>query len=178
MLDDQSRSRYAIDTSAVCDLEGVSPATSYTNDSLVREKVWTGIKRLIEGHRLVTVYAAKDEFQRRCPTALDRLGQLSTRFFLQDSVALFSELPNVLTKSPYWTRQLNKAKPNRDPADPYLIALASLEGHIIVTNEKHRRDRTNTRGDRIPDVAERFQGITCLCLDEFIQRESLLLVAV
>ena len=68
-----------------------------------------------------------------------------------------------------------------DPAKVARHVAAAVKGALsagIVTNEKHRRDRRNTQGDRIPDVAERFQGITCLCLDEFIQRESLLLVAV
>lgn len=164
--------RYCMDTSAVGDLEGISPATSYTNDANVRERIWAGLERMVREGRLVTVYAAREEFRRKCPGAFQRLESLG--FFRPDTVALFAEAQNVLAQSPHWQRQVERSKPNRDKADYYLVALARLEGLTVVTSELHRQHRSanNRSGDNIPDVCDRM-GVHWLYLQHFVEAEHL-----
>lgn len=166
---------YVIDTSAVLDLEGVNDATSYTNDAQVRERIWRGLEDMIRQGRVVTVYAAKDEFKRKCPSVYKRLQPLSNDFFRPDSVSLFQALQGVLSRVEERTlRRLNRIKPNRDPADPYLVALARLENRTVVTSEKHRRDRNPPyqRDEKLPDICEA-NGVPCLNLQGFVQAEGL-----
>ncbi len=172
MTTDASLPVYCIDTSAIGDLEGISPATSYTNDTAVRVRVWGGLESMARAGRLVTVYAAQDEFKRKCPAAHDRLGPL--KFFRRDTVALFVEAQNVLAQSEYWQREVQRCKPNRDKADYYLVALARVEGRTVVTSELHRRDRSanNRSGDNIPDVCDRMD-VQWLYLSDFIECERL-----
>ena len=149
--------RYVIDTSAIGDLEGISPSTSYTSDKEERERIWGNLEDMIKADRLVCVSAAKTEFERRCAHAYKRLRPLWSTFFRRDSIPLYAEVQNVLAQSSYWQRDAQRTKANRDKADWYLVALARLEGRTVVTNEKHRRDRTpnNRNGDNIPDVCDR-----------------------
>ena len=135
--------RYLINTCAIGDLEGISPSTSYTNDAAVRTRVWTGLERLASEGRLATVYAAKEEIKRRCNgDVLTRLTALKG-FFLPDSPALIAEVP-VFSASPDWERDIQKRKPNRDPADPYLVALAILGGYVVV-NDREAQERPNSQ---------------------------------
>lgn len=166
---------YVIDTSAILDLEGVNEATSYTDDAQVRQRVWRGLEEMIRQGRLVTVYAAKDEFKRKCPAVYQRLQPLSNAFFMPDSVALFEAVQAVLSHVEQLTlSRLSRRKPNRDPADPYIVALALLENRTVVTSEKHRRDRNPRcqRDERLPDICE-VNGVPCLNLQRFVQAEGL-----
>ena len=122
---------------------------------------------------MATVYAAKEEIKRRCPNVLARLEALPA-FFLSDTPALMAEVANVFAASPDWQRKIQRQKPNRDPADPYLVAMATLTGFVVVTTEKHRNDRTpnNRTGDRIPDVCQR-RGVAWHYLTDFVRVENL-----
>jgi hypothetical protein len=172
MSDGGATPRYVIDTSAIGDLEGISQSTSYTNDEAVRARIWDRLEAMAEEGRLVSVYAAQDEFRRKCPRAHDRLRPLG--FFRPDSVDLYAEVPNILAQSQHWQRQVQRTKPNRDKADWYLVALARLEGRVVVTNELHKRDRSanNRRGDNIPDVCDRV-GVLWMYFADFVRSESL-----
>lgn len=167
--------RYVIDTSAILDLEGVNEATRCTNDAQARERIWRGLEDMIRRGRVVTAYAAKDELKRRCPSVYKRLRPLSNDFFRPDSVPLFEAVQDVLAGVEERTlRRLNRAKPNRDPADLYLVALARLENRTVVTSEKHRRDRNPRyqRDEKLPDICEA-NGVPCLNLQGFVQAEGL-----
>ncbi|MGC2422006.1 MAG: DUF4411 family protein [Candidatus Acidiferrales bacterium] len=56
-----------------------------------------------------------------------------------------------------------KATGPKTPADPYVVALAELEGFIVVADETNRR-RPNRK---IPGVCEQ-QKIKCITLSQFI----------
>ena len=58
---------------------------------------------------------------------------------------------------------MSKATSFRNPADPYVIALAELEGYVIVADENCAK-RSNRK---IPGVCEK-RGIRCLSLSEFV----------
>jgi len=57
---------------------------------------------------------------------------------------------------------MSKATSSRNPADPYVIALAELEGYVVVADETdtHRPSR------KIPGVCRK-RGIRCFSLAKF-----------
>jgi hypothetical protein len=54
-----------------------------------------------------------------------------------------------------------------DPADPYIVALAELEGYVVVSDETKRKRASR----KIPGVCEK-RGIRCISLEEFIAEAS------
>jgi hypothetical protein len=57
---------------------------------------------------------------------------------------------------------MSKARGRKTRADPYIVALAELEGYIVVSDES--RTRANRK---IPGVCSK-RGVRCMSLDEFI----------
>lgn len=80
----------------------------------------------------------------------------------------------LLDEVPQWAEEISQAKYTREPADAYIVALANIRGFMVVTNEKHRNDRSrnNRRGIRIPDVCDQV-GVPWLYLADFIATERL-----
>jgi Domain of unknown function (DUF4411) len=60
-----------------------------------------------------------------------------------------------------------KARGPKTPADPYVIALAELEGYVVVAEETMTR-RPNRK---IPGVCKQ-RGLKCLTLQEFITQAA------
>jgi hypothetical protein len=56
-------------------------------------------------------------------------------------------------------------------ADPFIIALARMEGRIVVTNELYERDRKK-KEPGIPDVCDKY-NLPHRSLEGFIQQEGL-----
>ncbi len=61
---------------------------------------------------------------------------------------------------------MSRATSKKNPADPYLIALAEREGYVIVANESTKRPSR-----KIPGVCQQ-RGIKCRTLDQFIADNS------
>jgi hypothetical protein len=61
---------------------------------------------------------------------------------------------------------MSKARGRKNPADPYIVALAELEKYIVVADETTKRPNR-----KIPGVCHQ-RGIRCLNLDEFIRAVS------
>src|SRR5574341_1790411 len=130
--------RYVIDTCAIMDLNGDNQNTSYTNDGSVREKIWRGLERLIYEERLWAAYAQKDEMERRCPGGHERLAPVHNQFYQADSPELLIVTMDVLVYADERARRrMSTRSPRREPADPYIAALAKLHGLEVVTNESH-----------------------------------------
>jgi hypothetical protein len=167
---------YVIDTCAIGDIDGISPATALPMTDAERNQIWEGLDRLIAEGRLVTVRAARDELRRKCPNAFSRLKPWRAKFFLADTPALLTEVSSVLAIWPEQTKKLASTKANRDPADPYIIALARLNHLTIVTNEKPARDRTRRKKDKhIPDICEGLSPpVRWRSLSDFIKDEHLM----
>jgi hypothetical protein len=58
---------------------------------------------------------------------------------------------------------MSRATGLKTPADPYIVALAELEGYVVVADETCRK-RPNRK---IPGVCQQ-RGIRCITLAEFI----------
>ena len=165
---------YVIDTCALMDLQGYNVGSEITVDENVRECLWQGLERLIDDKRLLTVRAVRDELKRRAPICYDRLKPRFRRFVVRDSVGLFTEVIRIQDTYPALVRDLEKRTNGRDPADPYLVAHAKLNGHVLVTSElgRSQRTRNNRRGIHIPDVCST-ESIICKNLIDLITEESL-----
>jgi hypothetical protein len=59
-----------------------------------------------------------------------------------------------------------KARGQKTPADPYIIALAQLEGFVVVADEGTARRKSR----KIPGACQKL-GICCKTLEEFISAE-------
>jgi len=62
---------------------------------------------------------------------------------------------------------MSKATSFKTPADPYVVALAELEGYVVVADEKC----SNRPNRKIPGVCQQ-RRIRCMTLDEFIAANS------
>ena len=165
--------RYLIDTAAIAELEGLNPRSTLKLMASERQRVWGNLDELAKQGRIATVYAAKDEIQRKIPEISPRLEKLPG-FFLSDSAALWKEVTRVIGLSTSWKRQLSTAKAGRDLVGPYLVAMAVLRGYVVVTSEQHRKDRPlNFKTDEnLPDVCDLAQ-VSWRYLVQFITDENL-----
>ena len=59
---------------------------------------------------------------------------------------------------------MSRATGSKTPADPYVVALAEIEGYVVVADETSTR-RPNRK---IPGVCRKL-GIRCVTLDQFIE---------
>jgi hypothetical protein len=167
---------YVIDCCAIIDLELANRDILPGLDSNARERIWSGLEALIKQGRLVTVQQSRAELERHCPTALARLKRYKRRFFLANTVELYTTVMEVFRVWPQQARKTETLQPNREPADPYLIALAYLRGHVLVTSEKPRSLRTpsNRSGLRIPDICDLMQPpVRCYSMAKLIATEQL-----
>ena len=119
------------------------------------------------------MYAQKDEFERRC-SAHERLEKLGDKFYQPDSAGSLVAVMGVLEHTDDRTRRRAATrKHNREPADPYIAALAKERGCRVVTNEKSRAERTWGKArQQLPDLCDDV-GVRWMHLGEFIVRESL-----
>jgi hypothetical protein len=166
---------YVIDTSALVDLDGhkigSNPKTAYMCDDATRETVWKGIEELARLGRIVAVYAQRTEIARHLPHLHKRFNRIDG-FYRADTPEVLVRAMQILANAPDWAKELEKREPQNDMADPYIVALAQLEGRIVITSELHRRDRPKKKGARIPDICENY-GVVWKPLPWFIQQEAL-----
>jgi hypothetical protein len=171
----KGRGGYVIDACALGDLSGENRDTPFTLDDVLRERVWQGLKRLIEEGRLVTSSKIRPEMKKWHPLAYRRLQPFKGSFFLRDSPEILGALKAVFAVAEQRTRRYiaNRA-PNKEVADPYLIAIAMLRGYEVVTSEKARSERPANRRkeENIPDWASKV-GVKAIHLDELVRREGL-----
>ena len=122
--------------------------------------VWDTVIGLIEGGRLKTVQQVMAELQNVDPAAYARVKAYRPGLVIGMSVELFREAGRIsethTTMSRPWHRN--------DSADPWLVAAAKLEGHVVVTDELPRRRR-------MPIVCDR-EGVVCMNLTNFIEAET------
>jgi len=152
---------YVIDVCAIGDLTGENRPNQLYHNPYEAERVWAGLDALIEQRRLATVYQAKREMQEHCPNGYARLGHYGRKFFVPRLASVWTAAMRVLAAAEERTRlRAAMAKPTRDPADVYLVALADVRNAKIVTSELGRYERVaNTKNDeRIPDLCLAYFG--------------------
>ena len=144
---------YVIDTSSWVNIDARADA----------EDVWTLVVTLIEQGRSVACAQVLGEL-RDNPFYLSRLkpyedalkagdGNNDDPAYLQHVGRITMEHPGMCKPTGWKTR-----------ADPYVVALAELEKHVVVADET----LDNRPNRKIPGVC-RTRGIRCITLDEFVR---------
>jgi len=142
---------YLIDTSSWLEIDG----------RLDSEDTWALIATLIEKGRIVACSQVLDEL-RDNPIYLSRF-KPHEKALLAGSRRNEIEYLQYVGRVTYEHPAMSKATGIKTPADPYVIALAELEGYVIVADETCRK-RPNRK---IPGVCKK-RGVRCITLGEFI----------
>lgn len=122
--------------------------------------VWSMIIGLIEAGRLFTVPQVLDELANINPAAYALIKPYRGQMALQiNPVRLFAA--GEINEN---YRSMSRAKTPNDNADPWLVGVAKLEGHVVVTNEKNKKQR-------IPRVCDK-EGVKWTDLDKLIEAEG------
>jgi predicted nucleic acid-binding protein len=150
-LEFDRKNEYAIDTSALVRLEERRDA-----------KIWPKFFALISEHRVKTVTFVMDELVRTSATTVTRLKAYRNDFVYRDMGDLVSEASRLINLYP----KMSRPRSRRTVADPWVIALAQVEGMTVVTCE------LSNPAIHIPDVCKR-EGVDCRDLDFFITTEKL-----
>ena len=166
-----------VDACALGDLSGENRHTPFTSDAVLRDHVWQGLERLIKEGRLVTSSKIRPEMKKWHPLAYRRLQPFKESFFLRDSPEILEALKAVFAVAEERTRRYIVTRaPNKEVADPYLIAIAMLRGYEVITSEKGRAERAANRRsqkeEKIPDWAPKLD-VKAIHLDELVRREGL-----
>jgi predicted nucleic acid-binding protein len=143
---------YLIDTSAWLNIESRRDA----------KEVWQLIEWLLQQERVAICAMVLAELKEN-PIYLTRLKQHEDALQTGDHN---SDDPEYLLRVGQITRDfpaMSKARGEKTPADPYVIALAQWEKYVVVADETCRK-RPNRK---IPGVCKQLQ-IRCLTLDEFV----------
>lgn len=127
-------------------------------------KFWDRMECLIEEGRLVSPIEVFNETKKRSDELHGWLKKHKNQMFreLDDEVQL--EVASVLQQFP----RLVADKKVRTSADPFVIALASVTGHQLVTEEK---PTGNLNRPNIPDVCAQL-SIPTISVLQVIQREK------
>jgi hypothetical protein len=124
--------------------------------------LWSRVEEMI-GHGAIR---STDEVERELSKRADEVhtwAKTQTDLFVSLDERLQRETSAILKAHP---RLLGKGG-GRNAADPFVIALASLNGGVVVTEERPR----NLTSPRIPDVCHAL-GVRCLGLVDFIREQG------
>lgn len=125
--------------------------------------LWKEMEQLIAGGRLCAPDEICKEVIKRTNTAAHWI-KTQSGLCVPTSSAHFVETQRIVGQ---FTNLVKTAR-GKSGGDPWLIAVAKLHGHIIVTEERKQNDMNNPR---IPDVAEAL-GIECVSLKQLIEKEQ------
>jgi uncharacterized protein DUF4411 len=125
---------------------------------------WERVDDLIEDERLISPIEVLNEIKKRSDELHGWLKSRKGAMFreLDDDVQI--EVANVLRQFP----RLVGEKKLRTSADPFVIALARVTGHQLVTEEK---PTGSSNRPNIPDVCSGL-GLSCMGLLQLIQHEK------
>jgi hypothetical protein len=146
---------YLLDSSSIIRLDGkdrVPPVSPFTTDE--QSKIWDGLERLAKDGRLKLIRQVREELARHDPAGLKRLKEISgVNLIVRRTPDIVLKYQRITTAHP----DLMKGGSRFDPADPWLILASEMHGHIIITEELSKTERTTliTRKlklERIPDV--------------------------
>jgi|SRR3989338_244263 len=145
---------YLIDTSAWLDIDERADS----------EDVWRLIVSLIEQGRIVVCAQVVVELSEN-PIYMLRVKPYEDALLAGDrkDIDYLQHVGKVTHDHP----AMSKAMGAKTPADPYVVALAELEGYVVVANESSKK-RPNRK---IPGVCKQ-RKIRCLTLDQFIGEAS------
>lgn len=149
--------KYSIDTSAILD----GWARYYPPD--VFPGLWQHLDEIIAEGRLIATEEVLHELERK-EDKLYVWAKERERMFVPIDESIQSAVTAILRKF----EKLVDTRANRSAADPFVIALAQVEGYTVVTGERPtgRLSRPN-----IPDVCQGL-SIPCISLLQLIRTEK------
>ena len=151
-LEFDRRSEYAIDTSALVRLEERRDA----------DKIWPKFFDLIRQQRIKTVSYVMDELVRTSAVTAMRLRPYRNDFVYRQLPDLVSEASRLINLYP----RMSRPRSRRTVADPWVIALAHVEGMTVITCE------LANPSIHIPDACKK-EGVECRDLAFLIKAEKL-----
>lgn len=146
---------YLLDSSSIIRLDGkdrVPPTSPFTADE--QSKIWDGLEQFAKDGRLKLIRQVREELGRHDPAGLKRLKEIpGVNLIIRRTPAIVLKYQSITTAHP----DLMKGGSRFDPADPWLILASELHGHIIVSEELSKTERTTLiarklKLERIPDV--------------------------
>lgn len=146
---------YLIDTSAWINIDERSDS----------QDVWQLIVALLEKGRIVACAQVLAEL-RDNPMYETRLKPHEQALQAGDRSSDNPDYLRYVGRITYEHPGMSKARGWKTPADSYVIALAELEGYVVVADENMRH-----RNRKIPGVCEN-RGIRCLSSSEFVTEIS------
>jgi hypothetical protein len=148
---------YSIDTSSILEARN----RMYPPD--VFPGLWQRIEALIAASRLCATEEVKREID-RIDDETKRWSRAQTGFY----VPVDREQTDEVTRLLSMFGNLVDAVTGSSGGDPFVIALARLRGHVLVTQEKKT---TSPKRTKIPNVCE-YYGIPYITVLELIRREG------
>lgn len=124
---------------------------------------WEGIERLIRSREIVSPIEVLFEIKKKQDELREWLDNRNNCFLELDD-AQQAATSEILVRFP----ELVKAKKFRTDADPFVIALARVGNHVVVTEEVATR---NMKRPNIPDVCGIY-GIRCVNVVQFIREQG------
>lgn len=146
---------YLVDTSAWLKIDSCPDS----------EHVWGIIVALIEQVRLFACAQVLDEL-RNDPIYLLRLKPYETALRAGDRSSDDLEYLLRVGKITHDHPGMSKPTGYKTPADSYVVALAELDGYVVVAEESTKRPNR-----KIPGVCQQL-GIRCLTLDQFVAAQG------
>ncbi len=148
---------YSIDTSSILEARN----RSYPPD--VFPGLWQKIEDLIESGRLVATEEVRREIDKVDDDART-WSRAQKKLYVPLDTAQVIEVRNILS---VFSTLVNPFTGN-SAADPFVIALAKMNKHVLVTQEK----RTNsTKKTKIPNVCD-YYGVKYITVLELIRQEK------
>jgi len=127
-----------------------------------REEIWSHIYRLIAEKRIVVCSGVFEEICNSAVYERLRLHEAALKDGDIESTDLeYLQLIGRITRD---HPAMSRARSRKFAADPYVVALAKLQGYTVVTDE------SNARANRKIPGACRKLGVSCLTLGEFIEK--------
>lgn len=150
--------KYSLDTSALIDgLERYYPAATFSG-------LWEAIDTLIGESKCFASQEVWEEVKKKDEVVKNWSEPRKDAFFLPTNAEVTKEVQAILDRFP----RLVTSGGSRNRADPFVIAVAKLNGATVVTGEGN--DGSATR-PKIPYVCQEL-GIPCLRFTEMIAAEN------
>lgn len=160
-LNIQSERGYSIDTSSLVRYSVVIPISEDLS-------LWNSVSTLINKRRMFASVEVKNEIEDLVvrSTIDDELlnwCRNHPRLFVRHNNSILSAVKDILSEFPSFVN----IQGHRNFADPYVIAIAQINGLTVITEEKKKTNRIN-----IPTICEALE-IPCIDMRQFLINEGI-----
>lgn len=148
---------YCIDTNSIIDARNkLYPPDLFPG-------LWTKIEELIAERRLCAPDEVRHELDKK-DDETKKWAKAQSGFFVPDSPDQIKETQRIIAQFQHLVNNTT----GRSAGDPFVIALAKLHGHTLITEE---RKSGNLQHPRIPDVCAVY-GLKCIKFTQLIREEG------